>query len=115
MAIADVYVEPNGTLVLRFHDKARAIGGRPTQGTFGIHDAQILAPGDPYRSVLYFRLAKTGPGHMPHLGELTAWLIGSKKAHVDLAKAGVAYVSSTNAKKGRGTLLWLVTPEWLER
>jgi len=54
-------------------------------------------------------------GHMPHLGELTAWLIGSKKAHVDLAKAGVAYVSSTNAKKGRGTLLWLVTPEWLER
>jgi phosphohistidine phosphatase len=54
-------------------------------------------------------------GHMPHLGELTAWLIGSKKAHIDLAKAGIAYVSSTNAKKGRGTLLWLVTPEWLEK
>jgi putative heme-binding domain-containing protein len=46
----------------------KAVGVRPTQGTFGIHDAQILAPGDPYRSVLYFRLAKTGPGHMPHLG-----------------------------------------------
>jgi uncharacterized repeat protein (TIGR03806 family) len=46
----------------------KAIGVRPTQGTFGIHDAQLLAPGDPYRSVLYYRLAKTGPGHMPHLG-----------------------------------------------
>ncbi len=46
----------------------KAVGVRPTQGTFGIHDAEILAPGDPYRSVLYFRLAKTGPGHMPHLG-----------------------------------------------
>jgi putative heme-binding domain-containing protein len=46
----------------------KAIGVRPTQGTFGIHEAQLLAPGDPYRSVLYFRLAKTGPGHMPHLG-----------------------------------------------
>jgi putative heme-binding domain-containing protein len=46
----------------------KAIGMRPTQGTFGIHDAQLLAPGDPYRSVLYYRLAKIGPGHMPHLG-----------------------------------------------
>ena len=46
----------------------KALGVRPTQGTFGIHEAQILAAGDPYRSVLYFRLAKTGPGHMPHLG-----------------------------------------------
>jgi putative heme-binding domain-containing protein len=46
----------------------KAIGVRPTQGTFGIHDPQLLAPGDPYRSVLYFRMAKTGPGHMPHLG-----------------------------------------------
>lgn len=46
----------------------KAIGGRPTQGTFGIHDAQLLAPGDPYRSLIYYRMAKTGPGHMPHLG-----------------------------------------------
>ena len=48
--------------------ETKAVGIRPTQGTFGIHDAQIVAPGDPFRSVLYFRLAKTGPGHMPHLG-----------------------------------------------
>ena len=48
--------------------KTEAVGTRPTQGTFGIHDAMIIAPTDPYRSVLYFRMAKSGPGHMPHLG-----------------------------------------------
>lgn len=46
----------------------KAVGFKPTQGTFGIPEANILTPGDPYRSVLYYRLAKIGPGHMPHLG-----------------------------------------------
>lgn len=49
-------------------EKTQAIGVRPTQGTFAIPGAQIVAPGDPYRSVLYYRLAKTGPGHMPAIG-----------------------------------------------
>lgn len=48
--------------------KLEAVDTRPTQGTFGIHNAKIIAPGDPLRSVLYYRMAKTGPGHMPHLG-----------------------------------------------
>ena len=46
----------------------KALGVRPTQGSFGLHDAQILAPSDPYRSILYLRMAKVGPGHMPRLG-----------------------------------------------
>ncbi|MGQ0635626.1 MAG: PQQ-dependent sugar dehydrogenase [Planctomycetaceae bacterium] len=46
----------------------RGIGVRPAQGTFGIHDAKIIAAGDPFRSALYFRMSKLGPGHMPHLG-----------------------------------------------
>ena len=41
---------------------------RPVQGTFDMPDAQILAPGDPYRSVLYYRMAKLGRGRMPHIG-----------------------------------------------
>jgi putative heme-binding domain-containing protein len=41
---------------------------RPVQGTFDIPSAQILAPGDPYRSVLYYRMAKLGRGRMPHIG-----------------------------------------------
>jgi putative heme-binding domain-containing protein len=40
----------------------------PIQGTFNIDDARLLAPGDPYRSVLYYRMSKTGPGRMPHIG-----------------------------------------------
>ena len=27
-----------------------------------------MEPGEPYRSILYYRMAKTGRGHMPHLG-----------------------------------------------
>lgn len=52
-------------------------------------------------------------GHQPDLGELTAWLIGSRKAHVDFAKAGVAQVACPDGPgKGLGTLLLLLTPDW---
>ena len=40
----------------------------PTQGSFGIDEARILAPADPYRSVMYYRMATLGRGRMPHLG-----------------------------------------------
>lgn len=49
-------------------ESTRAINARPTQGTFGIHGAKVITPGDPYRSVLYYRMAKLGRGRMPHLG-----------------------------------------------
>jgi phosphohistidine phosphatase len=52
-------------------------------------------------------------GHMPHLGEVAAWLIGSKKAQLDIAKAGVVYLSCSDApEKGTAVLQWLVTPKW---
>jgi putative heme-binding domain-containing protein len=41
---------------------------RPRQGDFGLPDARIVAPGDPFRSVLFYRMAKFGRGRMPHLG-----------------------------------------------
>lgn len=44
------------------------IGVRPGQGSFNIANAKLLVPGDPYRSVLYYRLATLGPAHMPRLG-----------------------------------------------
>ena len=47
----------------------------PTQGSFGLPDAKLVAPGDPANSVLAIRIAKTGSGHMP--------LIGAR--HVDIA------------------------------
>ena len=50
------------------------------KGTFGILDAQIVAPGDPYRSVLYYRMSKLGHGRMPQFGSQVVdrrgmWLI----------------------------------------
>ena len=40
----------------------------PAQGNFGIPGAKVIAPGDPFRSILYYRMAKLGPGRMPHAG-----------------------------------------------
>jgi putative heme-binding domain-containing protein len=45
-----------------------AVGVRPTRGDFGLRDACILKPGDPFASTLYFRMAKFGRDRMPHIG-----------------------------------------------
>lgn len=49
-------------------DKTNMVGARPTQGAFGIYSPQVVAPGDPFRSVLLYRMAKLGGGRMPHIG-----------------------------------------------
>jgi phosphohistidine phosphatase len=78
-----------------------------------------LAPGGKRRKLSRF-LREVGSdkvalvGHQPDLGEYAAWLIASKKAHVELAKAGVAYmICNPPLGKKDGTLVWLVTPDWL--
>jgi phosphohistidine phosphatase len=54
-------------------------------------------------------------GHQPDLAEYAARLIGSKKASIDLAKAGVACIECTEPPgKGSGSLAWLISPEWYE-
>ncbi|MEX0689174.1 MAG: PQQ-dependent sugar dehydrogenase [Pirellulales bacterium] len=44
------------------------IGMRPARGDFGMADARVVAPGDPHRSTLWYRMATSGPGRMPHIG-----------------------------------------------
>jgi phosphohistidine phosphatase len=52
-------------------------------------------------------------GHMPDLAYYAGWLTGSKKAQIELAKAGVALIESEGGPgKGGGVLTWLVPPEW---
>jgi uncharacterized repeat protein (TIGR03806 family) len=46
----------------------KTVGTHPGQGSFFIPDAQVIAPGDPYRSVLFYRISKLGPGRMPRTG-----------------------------------------------
>jgi phosphohistidine phosphatase len=53
-------------------------------------------------------------GHQPDLGEFAGWLLGSRKAHLELSKAGVAYiVCDPEPGKATGRLIWQITPEWL--
>lgn len=49
-------------------DKTQMVDALPTQGDLGIKDARVIRPGDPGRSVLLHRIAKSGQGRMPRLG-----------------------------------------------
>jgi len=49
-------------------DDSASHGKFAAAATFGIREPRILAPGDPFRSVLYFRMSKAGQGRMPRLG-----------------------------------------------
>lgn len=79
---------------------------------------EALAPGVKPRKLARY-LWKKGAGavalvgHMPDLAEHAAWLIGSKKAQLELAKAGAIYIACEKLPaKGSGALTWLVTPAW---
>src|SRR5207247_3900942 len=62
-----------GTVALRLqfsvpNAEMKAIGVRPSRGDFGLPDAYILKPGEPWASTLYYRMAKFGRDRMPHIG-----------------------------------------------
>ena len=42
----------------------------PVHGELGIHDARLVAPGDPGRSLLLYRPSLRGASQMPPLGTL---------------------------------------------
>ena len=46
---------------------AKLVNERPLHGTFDLTDARLIAPGDPFASVLFYRLSKLGRGRMPHV------------------------------------------------
>jgi phosphohistidine phosphatase len=51
-------------------------------------------------------------GHAPDLAEHAAWLMGSKRCQVEIAKAGLAAIfCDSPPRKGVGVLTWLLTPE----
>jgi putative heme-binding domain-containing protein len=61
----------NARMELEFttaREKMGVIGVPPMQGTFGMRDAEIVAPGDPFRSVMLYRISKLGGGRMPQAG-----------------------------------------------
>ncbi|MBI3467580.1 MAG: PQQ-dependent sugar dehydrogenase [Planctomycetes bacterium] len=65
---------PGGNAIISFYlrrdlpfDKLNTNKGTGI-GTFGIRDARIISPGDPYRSLLLYRMAKLGYARMPYIG-----------------------------------------------
>ena len=65
---------PRGNAIVSFYlrrempfDKLRTYKGTGI-GTFGMDHAKLIVPGDPYRSVLMYRMSKLGYGRMPYIG-----------------------------------------------
>lgn len=61
----------NAKLQLRYYEELEntgLVGESPMHGTFGLAGGQIITAGDPFASVLFYRLSKLGRGRMPHIG-----------------------------------------------
>lgn len=72
------------------NDGINAINFASMQGNFGISDAKVITPGDPSRSVLFYRMATSGTGHMPKLGARDNDLFGLNLIHDWIASLGKA-------------------------
>lgn len=48
--------------------QSKMLASKPMRGDFGLKESQIVTPGSPTQSVLYYRMAKSGTGRMPHIG-----------------------------------------------
>jgi putative heme-binding domain-containing protein len=66
--------QPGGNAIVSFYlrrdlpfDKLNTNKGTGI-GTFGLVDAQIIAPGQPYSSLLLYRMSKLGYARMPYIG-----------------------------------------------
>jgi putative heme-binding domain-containing protein len=65
---------PRGNAIVSFYlrrdlpfDQLRTNKGTRI-GTFGMRNAKLIVPGDPYRSVLMYRMSKLGYSRMPYIG-----------------------------------------------
>jgi putative heme-binding domain-containing protein len=58
------------------HDQSlettRAYDAKPARGGFGLLGARVIAPGDPDRSTLVYRISTEGSARMPHIGSRLA-------------------------------------------
>lgn len=93
-------------------DETKCIDGRLIKGSFQIPDAKLIAPADPFRSIVYYRTAKSGNGRMPHIGSehvdtagaalLRAWIQAMPKEPAErnsLATLTSASISVTDADR----------------
>ncbi len=118
-----------GTVSLRLQysvplAEMKAIGTRPARGDFGLPDAYIIKPGEPWASTLCYRMAKFGRDRMPHIGAehpdeaglqlIENWITGmaAVPSHVSPQSVGrldmllndPRYAMQAARQVGRGTL-----------
>lgn len=62
-------------------DQMNVVDVGPSQGDFGISQARVVAPGQPFRSTLFYRMATSGTGHMPKLGSWQSDPLGLRLVH----------------------------------
>jgi phosphohistidine phosphatase len=81
------------------------------------HQTDALAPEAKYRDLANWLRGHDGlvaaVGHEPHLSGVISWFIsGRDDAAIEMKKAGAAMIEfDGRAKKGKGALLWLMTPQ----
>jgi len=115
IALDQIFTSP----LLRAHQTAEGIVG-PMSPAPPLEPCPELAPGEKPKRLAKVLRSWGGEraalvGHIPDLPAFAAWLIGSKRAQIDFAKAGIAYINVADEPcKGGGVLVWLVTPEWLQ-
>src|SRR5262245_42818837 len=106
--------------LLRARQTAECLIGGLDKPAPELMTSEELAPGGKRRKLSRFLRDQANEviaivGHMPDLNQYVAWLIGSKKAEVEIDKGEVALIQCPDGpRRGAGRLKWLVTPGWME-
>ncbi|MFK8114240.1 MAG: carbohydrate-binding family 9-like protein, partial [Rubripirellula sp.] len=83
----------------------------PAQGSFGLANARVVAPGDPLRSVLIYRMLKSGRGHMPQFGCNVTDIRGIRVMHDWIASLPAENQTSTKIRAAIESLPAASAPE----
>lgn len=106
--------------LVRARQTAERLSEVMTDGKLEVEISDGLVPGTKPKKLAKDLLKLEGDrfavvGHMPHLADWIAWVIGDKSAQIEMAKSGVALVECSDApQKGSGNLVWLATPIWFD-
>ena len=104
--------------LLRAKQTAEIVLKASGQTNLDIRFTPALVPDAKPKELARFLLKSSGErialvGHLPHMAVFAAWLIGGKRAQLEIKKAAIALVSCGSCPmKGNGVLHWLVNPSW---
>ena len=84
------------------NEQINALSFATTQGGFGLEQSHVISPGDPYSSILYYRMATAGKGHMPKL-----WTRDNDEAGLQLVHDWIASLGQSKIDDGNPTAVAL--------